>query len=56
MSAIIMDGKALAQRTKVDIAAAIGKLDKPVGLGTILVVMILDQLLMLKESTGIVQR
>jgi methylenetetrahydrofolate dehydrogenase (NADP+)/methenyltetrahydrofolate cyclohydrolase len=32
-----MDGKALAQRIKVDIAAAIGKLDKPVGLGTILV-------------------
>ena len=37
MSAIIMDGKALAQRIKVDIAAAIGKLDKSVGLGTILV-------------------
>ncbi len=37
MSAIIMDGKVLAQRIKVDIAAAIGKLDKPVGLGTILV-------------------
>ena len=37
MSAIIMDGKALAQRIKVDIAAAIGKLDKPIGLGTILV-------------------
>lgn len=37
MSAIIMDGKALAQRIKGDIAAAIGKLDKPVGLGTILV-------------------
>ena len=37
MSAIIMEGKALAQRIKVDIAAAIGKLDKPVGLGTILV-------------------
>ena len=37
MSAIIMDGKALAQRIKVDIAAAIGKLDRPVGLGTILV-------------------
>ena len=37
MSVIIMDGKALAQRIKVDIAAAIGKLDKPVGLGTILV-------------------
>jgi methylenetetrahydrofolate dehydrogenase (NADP+) / methenyltetrahydrofolate cyclohydrolase len=37
MSAIIMDGKALALRIKVDIAAAIGKLDKPVGLGTILV-------------------
>ena len=37
MSAIIMDGKALAQRIKIDIAAAIGKLDKPVGLGTILV-------------------
>ena len=37
MSAIIMDGKALAQRIKLDIAAAIGKLDKPVGLGTILV-------------------
>ena len=37
MSAIIMDGKALAQRIKVDIAAAIGKLDKQVGLGTILV-------------------
>ena len=37
MNAIIMDGKALAQRIKVDIAAAIGKLDKPVGLGTILV-------------------
>ena len=37
MSAIIMDGKALAQRIKVDIAAAIGKLDTPVGLGTILV-------------------
>jgi methylenetetrahydrofolate dehydrogenase (NADP+)/methenyltetrahydrofolate cyclohydrolase len=32
-----MDGKALAQRIKVDIAAVIGKLDKPVGLGTILV-------------------
>jgi methylenetetrahydrofolate dehydrogenase (NADP+)/methenyltetrahydrofolate cyclohydrolase len=32
-----MDGKALAQRIKVDIAAAIGKLDKSVGLGTILV-------------------
>jgi methylenetetrahydrofolate dehydrogenase (NADP+)/methenyltetrahydrofolate cyclohydrolase len=32
-----MDGKALAQRIKVDIAAAIGKLDKPIGLGTILV-------------------
>jgi methylenetetrahydrofolate dehydrogenase (NADP+)/methenyltetrahydrofolate cyclohydrolase len=32
-----MDGKALAQRIKVDIAAAIGKLDKQVGLGTILV-------------------
>ena len=37
MSAIIMDGKVLAQRIKGDIAAAIGKLDKPVGLGTILV-------------------
>lgn len=37
MSAIIMDGKALAQRIKVDIAVAIGKLDKSVGLGTILV-------------------
>ena len=37
MSAIIMDGKALAQRIKGDIAAAIGKLDRPVGLGTILV-------------------
>jgi len=37
MSAIIMDGKALAQKIKVDIAAAIGKFDKPVGLGTILV-------------------
>ena len=37
MNAIIMDGKALAQRIKSDIAAAIGKLDKPVGLGTILV-------------------
>jgi len=37
MNAIIMDGKALAQRIKGDIAAAIGKLDKPVGLGTILV-------------------
>ncbi len=37
MSVIIMDGKALAQRIKVDIAAAIGKLDKPIGLGTILV-------------------
>ena len=37
MSAIIMDGKALAQRIKLDIAAAIGKLDKSVGLGTILV-------------------
>ena len=37
MSAIIMDGKALAQRIKVDITAAIGKLDKSVGLGTILV-------------------
>jgi methylenetetrahydrofolate dehydrogenase (NADP+)/methenyltetrahydrofolate cyclohydrolase len=32
-----MDGKALAQKIKVDIAAAIGKFDKPVGLGTILV-------------------
>jgi len=47
MSAMILDGKALAQRIKADIAAAIGKLDKS---------MILDQLLMLKESTGIVQR
>jgi len=37
MSAIIMDGIALAQRLEVDIAAAIGKLDRPVGLGTILV-------------------
>ena len=37
MSAMILDGKALAQRIKVDIATAIGKLDKPVGLGTILV-------------------
>ena len=37
MNAIIMDGKALAQRIKSDIAAAIGKLDRPVGLGTILV-------------------
>ena len=37
MSAMILDGKALAQRIKVDIAAAIGKLDKSVGLGTILV-------------------
>ena len=37
MNAIIMDGTALAQRIKLDIAAAIGKLDKPVGLGTILV-------------------
>lgn len=37
MSARIMDGKALAQRIKVDIAATIGKLDKSVGLGTILV-------------------
>ena len=37
MNAIIMDGKALAQRIKGDIAAAIGKLDRPVGLGTILV-------------------
>jgi methylenetetrahydrofolate dehydrogenase (NADP+)/methenyltetrahydrofolate cyclohydrolase len=32
-----MDGKALAQRIKIDIAAAVGKLDKSVGLGTILV-------------------
>ena len=37
MNAIIMDGKALAQRIKGDIAATIGKLDRPVGLGTILV-------------------
>ena len=37
MSAMILDGKALAQRIKADIAAAIGKLDKSVGLGTILV-------------------
>ena len=37
MSAMILDGKALAQTIKVDIAAAIGKLDKSVGLGTILV-------------------
>ena len=37
MSAKIMDGKALAQRIKVDIATTIGKLDKSVGLGTILV-------------------
>ena len=37
MSAIIMDGKALAQKIKLDIAAAIEKFDKPVGLGTILV-------------------
>ena len=37
MSARIMDGKALAQRIKVDIAATIGKFDKSVGLGTILV-------------------
>ena len=37
MSARIMDGKALAQSIKVDIAATIEKLDKPVGLGTILV-------------------
>ena len=37
MSARIMDGKALAQSIKVDIAATIGKLDKSVGLGTILV-------------------
>lgn len=37
MSATILDGKALAQRIKADIAAAIGKLDKSVGLGTILV-------------------
>ena len=37
MSARIMDGKALAQIIKVDIAATIEKLDKPVGLGTILV-------------------
>ena len=37
MSAKIMDGKALAQRIKVDIAITIGKLDKSVGLGTILV-------------------
>jgi methylenetetrahydrofolate dehydrogenase (NADP+)/methenyltetrahydrofolate cyclohydrolase len=37
MSAIIMDGKALAQRIKVDIAATIGKFEKSVGLGTILV-------------------
>jgi methylenetetrahydrofolate dehydrogenase (NADP+)/methenyltetrahydrofolate cyclohydrolase len=32
-----MDGKALAQKIKLDIAAAIEKFDKPVGLGTILV-------------------
>ena len=37
MSAMILDGKALAQRIKADIATAIGKLDKSVGLGTILV-------------------
>lgn len=37
MSARIMDGKALAQSIKVDIAATIRKLDKSVGLGTILV-------------------
>jgi methylenetetrahydrofolate dehydrogenase (NADP+)/methenyltetrahydrofolate cyclohydrolase len=37
MSAQIMDSKALAQRFKNDIAAAVGKLDKSVGLGTILV-------------------
>ena len=37
MSARIMDGKALAQRIKVDIAATIGKFEKSVGLGTILV-------------------
>ena len=37
MSAKIMDGKALAQSIKVDIATTIGKLDKSVGLGTILV-------------------
>ena len=37
MSAKIMDGKAVAQRIKVDIATTIGKLDKSVGLGTILV-------------------
>ena len=37
MSARIMDGKALAQSIKVDIAATIGKLDKSVGLATILV-------------------
>jgi methylenetetrahydrofolate dehydrogenase (NADP+)/methenyltetrahydrofolate cyclohydrolase len=32
-----MDGKALAQQIKVEIAAAVVKLDKPIGLGTILV-------------------
>jgi methylenetetrahydrofolate dehydrogenase (NADP+)/methenyltetrahydrofolate cyclohydrolase len=37
MSAQIMNGKALAQRFKNDIAGAVGKLDKSVGLGTILV-------------------
>jgi len=37
MSAIIMDGKSLAQQIKAEIKSAVNKLDKPVGLGTILV-------------------
>ena len=37
MSAIIMDGKALAKKMKGEIASAVGELDKALGLGTILV-------------------
>lgn len=37
MSAIIMDGKALAQKIRLNLTATTKKLDKPVGLGTILV-------------------
>jgi methylenetetrahydrofolate dehydrogenase (NADP+)/methenyltetrahydrofolate cyclohydrolase len=37
MSAIIMDGKALAQKIRLNLTATSKKLDKPVGLGTILV-------------------
>jgi methylenetetrahydrofolate dehydrogenase (NADP+)/methenyltetrahydrofolate cyclohydrolase len=37
MSAIIMDGKALAKKMKSEIASAVGEFDKALGLGTILV-------------------